>query len=193
MKKVVFVLSILMSSTFSCKEKPKEEEKKFISVLSLIEKQAAHIDTSLYPITKFVYTDSSHIDTFYIKREDFRAAAKDFLDIPDLSLPKVAKKYKEETMYDEMLNRVTITYSPIKDEEVEIKQQQLQVIPNIATGDQVNNIFIIKVINNRDGFLEKKMLWRMDKSFQVVTTTQEPGKPPVTITTKVTWNEDTDQ
>lgn len=193
MKKVVFVLSILMSFTFSCKEKPKEEEKKFISVLSLIEKQAAHIDTSLYPITQFVYTDSLHIDTTYIKREDFRAAAKDFLDIPDLSLPKVAKKYKEETMYDEMLNRVTITYSPIKDEEVEIKQQQLQVTPNIATGDQVNNIFITRVINNRDGFLEKKMLWRMDKSFQVVTTTQEPGKPPVTTTTKVTWNEDTDQ
>ena len=194
MKSYLFLLpGLLLVTLLSCKQKPKEEEKKFISVLSLIEKQVAHIDTSLYAITKVVYTDSLHCDTTYIKREDFRTVAKEFLDIPDLSEKKVAKKYKEETLYDEMLNRVVITYAPINDGDEEIKKQELHVTPNVATGDKVNNIIIKRVINNRDGYSQKDMLWQMDKSFQIVTTTRQPGQPEIITTTKVTWNEDSDQ
>ena len=177
----------------SCKQKEKTPDKKFISVLSLIDKQVQHIDTSLYAITKAVYTDTLHRDTSYIKREDFRFVAKEFLDIPDLSDPKISKNYQEETRFDELLNRVIITYTPVKDGDEEIKKQELQVTPNIATGDKVNNVMITRVINNRNGFLKKDMLWQMDKSFQIVTTTQDPGKPEVITTTKVSWNEDTYQ
>ena len=49
------------------------------------------------------------------------------------------------------------------------------------------------MINNRDGFLQKDMLWQIDKSFQVVTTTRQPGQPEKITTTKVTWNEDNNQ
>jgi hypothetical protein len=185
----ILLLSIILTIT-SCKQKEEKETNNFISVLSLIEKQVAHVDTSLYAITKVVYTDSLHSDTTYIPREDFRSVAKEFLDIPDLSAKKVAKLYKEETRYDELLNRVIITYTPVNADEVEIKKQELQVTPNIATGDKVNNVIINRVINNRDGFLKKDMLWQMDKSFQIVTTTQQPGQPEIIITTKVTWNED---
>jgi hypothetical protein len=185
----LLLLSIILL-TASCKQKKETEVKNFISVLSLIEKQVTHVDTSLYAITKVVYTDSLHSDTTYIRREDFRSVAKEFLDIPDLSAKKVAKLYKEETRYDELLNRVIITYTPVNAGEVEIKKQELQVTPNIATGDKVNNVLISRVINNRDGYLKKDMLWQMDKSFQIVTTTQQPGQPEIITTTKVTWNED---
>lgn len=187
---LVLAVAVFLSA---CKEKEKEDEKKFISVLSLIEKQVAHIDTSLYAITKYVIKDSLHIDTLYIPREEFRSVAKDFLEIPDLSAKKVAKHYKEETRYDELLNRVIISYIPINPEKEEIQKQEILVTPNIATGDKVNTILISRVINNRDSFLQKEMLWQMDKSFQVVTATQKPGQPEVIITTKVIWNEDDDQ
>ena len=193
MKPYLFFLWYLLLLTLSCKQKPKEEEKKFISVLSLIEKQVAHIDTSLYAITRVVYSDSLHTDTAYIRREDFRSAAKEFLDIPDLSEKKVAKQYMEETRYDELLNRVIITYKPINSDDGEIKKQEIQVTPDLTTGDKVNNIIINRVINNRDGFLQKDMLWQIDKSFQVVTTTRQPGQPEKITTTKVTWNEDNNQ
>ena len=193
MKTYLFFLWYLLLLTLSCKQKPKEEEKKFISVLSLIEKQVAHIDTSLYAITRVVYSDSLHSDTAYIRREDFRSVAKEFLDIPDLSEKKVAKQYMEETRYDELLNRVIITYKPINSDGGEIKKQEIQVTPDLTTGDKVNNIIINRVINNRDGFLQKDMLWQIDKSFQVVTTTRQPGQPEKITTTKVTWNEDNNQ
>lgn len=193
MKQYFQLVLALIVALSACKDKEKEDEKKFISVLSLIEKQVAHIDTSLYAITKYVIKDSLHIDTLYIPREEFRSVAKDFLEIPDLSAKKVATRYKEETRYDELLNRVIISYLPLNPEKEEIQKQELLVTPNIATGDKVNTILISRVINNRDGFLQKEMLWQMDKSFQVVTTTQKPGQPEIIITTKVIWNEDDDQ
>lgn len=186
---VLLIFSALIIVT-GCKSKDKEPPKNFISVLSLIEKQVAHIDTSLYSIVKVETRDSLHSDTSYIKREDFRAVAKEFLEIPDLSDPKVAKRYKEENRYDELLNRVIITYTPLKPEKEEIQKQEILVTPNVATGDKVNNIIIERVINTRDGFLEKKMLWQTDKSFLITTTSQKPGEPEIITTTRVTWNED---
>jgi len=175
----------------SCKHKKEEETKHFISVLSLIKKQVAHIDTSLYSIVKVVYTDSLHSDTTYIPREKFAEEAKDFLDIPDLSDKKVAKRYKEDpAVQDEMLNRVIITYLPIEPDKEEIKRQELLATPLPGQDARINNIIIVREINNRDSFLQKKMLWQFDKSFQIVTTTQKPGKPEISVTTKVTWNED---
>ncbi|MBK7562695.1 MAG: hypothetical protein IPQ06_05415 [Chitinophagaceae bacterium] len=194
MKTYVLLLFSFTVLVPACRQKKKVDNKKFISVLSLIKKQVAHVDTSLYSIMKVVYYDSLHSDTTYIPREEFEVAAADFLAIPDLSDQKVAKRYKEEpARYDELLNRVIITYTPLNPEREEIKSQELLVTPNVATGDKVNNIIILREISDRDSFLQKKMLWQMDRSFQVITTRQEPGKPEIIITTKVSWNEETDQ
>ena len=188
-----YLLSLFLSVsivTSSCKHKTEEESKNFISVLSLIKKQVAHVDSSLYSIMKVVYTDSLNIDTSYIPREQFAEVAKEFLDIPDLSDKKVAKRYKEEpAVHDEMMNRVIITYTPINPDKEEIKRQELLATPIPGEDARVNNIIIIREISNRDSFLQKKMLWQLDKSFQVVTTSQKPGKPEISTTTKVIWNE----
>ncbi|HQW44620.1 MAG: hypothetical protein IPP02_07325 [Chitinophagaceae bacterium] len=188
-----YLLSLFLSViiiTSSCKHKKEEESKNFISVLSLIKKQVAHVDSSLYSIMKVVYTDSLNIDTSYIPREQFAEVAKEFLDIPDLSDKKVAKRYKEEpAVHDEMMNRVIITYTPINPDKEEIKRQELLATPIPGEDARVNNIIIIREISNRDSFLQKKMLWQLDKSFQVVTTSQKPGKPEISTTTKVIWNE----
>jgi hypothetical protein len=189
MKKYIALIILFILSIQSCKSKKKEPEKKYVSVLSLIESQVAHVDTSLYSIIKIEQSDSLPPDTTYIPREEFRATAKDFLSIPDLSDKKVAKRYKEETMFDETINRVIITYTPENPSGEEIQKQELLITPNIATGDKVNNVIINRVISNRDSFMQKNMLWQMDKSFQVATILQKPGKPEKTTTVKVTWNE----
>ena len=193
MKNYVVLFLLFTGVIAACKSKKKEPEKKFVSVLSLIESQVAHVDTSLYSIIKVEQTDSLPEDTTYIPREEFRAAAKDFLSIPDLSDKKVARRYKEETLFDETINRVVITYTPENPAKEEIQKQELLVTPNTATGDKINNIIINRVISTRDSFMKQNMLWLMDKSFQVATTIQKPGKPEKTTTMKVTWNEGYDQ
>lgn len=195
MKKFFLLLVIYSAiSTTACKQKSKKEIKNFISVVSLIKKQVQHIDTSLYSIIKVVYFDSLHSDTSYIPREQFAVAAKDFLEIPDLSDPKIASRYKvDPVIQDEMLNRVIISYTPVNPDKEEVKKQELLATPIPGEEAKINNIIIIREISNRDSFLQKKMLWQINKSFQVVTTSQKPGMPEISITTKVTWNEDTNQ
>lgn len=186
-------ISFIIAST-ACRQKEKEVEKNYISVISLIRKQVAHIDTALYSIMKVVYIDSLHSDTTYIPREHFADVAKEFLDIPDLSDKKIAARYKEEpAIHDEMLNRVIITYTPVNPEKEEIKKQELLATPFPGEDARVNNIIIIREISTRDSFLQKKMLWQMDKSFQVVTISQKPGKSEIITTTKVSWNEGPNQ
>lgn len=190
MKKYVVVI-VGMFALLSCKSKKKFESKGFISIVSLIRKQVAHIDTSLYTIIRTVYADSTQIDSSFIPREQFANLAKDFLEIPDLSDPEVAARFKaEESIMDETINRVIITYVPIEPVKEEFKIQQLLGTPVIGEETALNNIIVTREISNRDSFVHKKMLWQMDRSFQVTTTRQKPGQPEVTTFTKVTWNED---
>ncbi|MGB3007861.1 MAG: hypothetical protein WBC06_15205 [Chitinophagaceae bacterium] len=190
--KHLILFSSLLLIAFSCKTKQKEEAKKYISVLSIIEKQVAHIDTSLYSIQKIIVTDSIHSDTTYIAREDFRTAAKDFLDIPDLSQQNVANRFKAETRFDSLIQRVIITYSPVNPKIEEIQKQELLVSQELMpdSTNKVTNIIIEKIKNNREGFWSQKMLWRTDKSFLIITTTQKPGEPEKITTVKVVWNEE---
>jgi hypothetical protein len=188
-KHPALVLALLALA--SCKEKEKTPDTAYISVPSLIRSQVAHVDTSLYSIEKYVVTDTLKPDTSYIPREGFRAEAKAFLDLPDLSDPRVAKRFREEpARYDESLDRVMITYLPKDSINEEFKSIELIISPNVATGDKVRNILVKRVIGNRDGFMQKNMIWIMDRSFQVTEISQEPGQPEKTTTTRVVWNED---
>ncbi len=187
------LLWVLIMILFSCIQTTKTGPR-FISVLSLIKAEVADVDTSLYPIVKTVTYDSTRTDTFYIPREEFAKEAADFLSIPDLGEKKVATRYREEpTRYDELLGRVIFRYVPLRPEKEEIKSQELLATPVPGQDAKINNIIIIREISNRDSFLQKKMLWQINKSFQVITTRQQPGKPEKTTVTKVTWNEPSEQ
>ncbi|HSU28010.1 MAG TPA: hypothetical protein VLJ68_06500 [Chitinophagaceae bacterium] len=183
-----YFLAFAVLLIFSCHKKQKKAEESFFPVLSYIKSQVAHIDTSIYPIQKIIIIDSTHSDTTDVRREEFRELAKDFLTLPDLAEKQYAKRFKEEKLYDASLNTVIINYSPLNAEKEEIQGEEVLIIPQ-APEDKVKNIIINTMINNRDGFLQKKMLWKIDESFQVTTISQKPGQPETTITLKVTWNE----
>lgn len=190
--KIVLALAILItlstSVIVSCKG---SHEKNFVSIPSLIEEQVAHVDTSLYSITKYVYkeTDTIPSDTFYIRREDFRNEADAFLQLPDLSLPQLAKRFQEESRYDDLLKRVILTYTPKNAKEEDWQKLEVMIAPEPATGDKVTTILANKVKNDRKGLLQEDLLWIMDKSFQVTRIAQLPGEESVTTTYKVIWNE----
>jgi hypothetical protein len=179
---------LLLITLTSCESTP---AKKYISIPSLIQEQVAHVDTSLYAITKYVYqgTDTLPSDTIYIPREEFKKAAADFLAILDLSIPSNARRFKEENRYDPLLERVILSYTPLKPNEEDWQKQEVMVKPDPATGDKVTTIIASKVQNNRNGLIQVEMLWLFDRSFQVTQTTQAPGKEPVITTYKVIWND----
>jgi hypothetical protein len=188
--KYCYLLLIFFPVFTSCKSKKKEPAKKYISVLSLIKSQVAHVDTSLYPIIRLDMKDSLHTDTTYIPREQFAALANDFLTIPDLADKKMAARYKEEVIYDQGYNRASIIYSPLDPKNEEVQLLQLIADPNEPADNNVKSIIIKKVIENRDSSVSKNLFWQMNNSFQIVTVSQKPGQPETTTVMKVTWNQD---
>jgi len=182
------IFAIFLVSIFSCKQKEKSKNEKFFPVLSYIQSQVADIDTSLHSIRKIVYIDSITTDTIYIHREQFREAAKDFLSIPDLSSSKYEDRYTEEKQFDETMNRVMLTYIPLKSGEEEIQRQEVLIKPD-PSGDKVTNIIINQVISTKDSSVQKRLLWKIDESFQVITIKQLKGQPETTSTVKVLWSE----
>jgi hypothetical protein len=174
----------------ACKSKPTEPGSSYISVRSLILNDVADVDTSLYPIVRITQTDSLPADTQFVHRESFRQIASDFLDIPDLSDPGVANRYHQDSArYDEQLGKVILTYRAAQPEKEETRLQEILIQPDPANGDKVTSIYIEREISNRDSLWKRKLLWKVNKSFQVVSVKQFPGQPEVTTITRVRWNE----
>jgi hypothetical protein len=179
---------ILFLTLCACKQKKQEDKSEsFFPVLSFLKSQVAHVDTSFYTIKKINYIDSAHTDTVYVKREEFRGLAKDFLDLPDLSDKKFKKIYTEEKLYDASLNRVILTYKPLDPDKQEIQKQEVLITPDEAAGDQVRSFIIDRIMVSKDSSVQKRMLWQADQSFQVTTISQKPGQPERIYTLKVTW------
>ena len=192
MKKISIFLFIFI--IVACKQKAKEktQAEAFFPVLSYIKSQVAHVDTSFYPIIKVSWLDSIHTDTTYIKREDFSKLAKDFLEIPDVSTTKYKDQYTEEKFYDASMNKVILTYRP-KDPGNAIIQRQEVLIDHDPQGDKVNNFIIDLTIATKDSSVEKKLLWQVDKNFNVYSSVQKPGQTETIRRFKVIWNENDDE
>jgi hypothetical protein len=86
------------------------------------------------------------------------------------------------------MNRVVLTYSPLKPEKEEIQDQEVLIKPDPA-GDKITNIIINRIINTKDSSVQKRLLWTVDESFQVITTKQLNCQPETTSTIKVVWGE----
>jgi hypothetical protein len=184
----VILAGIIVLFFIACKEKKPDTREKFFPAISYIKSQIAKVDTSLYSIMRLTFVDSVRIDTEYIKREDFKEAAKDFLSVPDIHDLKYRDRYTEENQFDETTGRVQMDYTPIAADKEEVQHQTVLIKPD-QPEDKVTTIIINTNNSNKDSSIEKKMLWKVDESFQVTTIKQYPGKPEITSTYKVTWNE----
>ena len=182
------ILTFLLLHYISCTPKEKDSKEKFFPVLSFIQSQVAEIDTSLYSIRQFLTVDSLRYDTIYIHREQFRDAARDFLSIPDLSSSKYEDRYIEDKQFDETMNRVILTYIPLKPENEEIQRQEVLIKPD-PSGDKITNVIINRVLNTKDSSIQKRLFWKVDESFQIITIKQLNGQPETTSTIKVVWGE----
>lgn len=189
MKKPYSAVLLLVLFYWSCRSRTAPEQ--YLSIPSLVESQVAHVDTSLYAITRYDFrgTDTVAFDTIYIPREAFREQAKPFLSIPDLSVAANARRFKEESRYDELLKRVIITYTPLHPEQEEVQKEEVMVAPDAAVGDKVTTLLTTRIKNDRNGLLQEELLWMIDNRFTIVRTRKLPGQEAEVITTKVIWND----
>ena len=183
-----FILLLLSTLFFACNRKEKEagQAGAFFPVHSYLQSQIKHIDTSLYNLRKIEQWDNKK-DTTVIPREQFRAAAADFLNIEDIASKKWRDDYTESRMYDDILKRAIFSYTP-NDEDAPILRQDVTIEPGAAGDDAVKTIFINRLEEKGDSSIQKKMLWEVGRRFQVVTTVSRTGSPDENRVLEVWWS-----
>jgi hypothetical protein len=131
-------------------------------------------------------TDSTY-DTVYVKRENFKKLAKDFLEVPDIS-KKFGGKYTEERMMNNELGLVVFIATP-KNEDLEVRRQEVRILPN-PPEDQIKSVYIETFQTNKDSSVIKRMTWDTDRKFQVITIVENKNGDEKTSVMDVIWNED---
>lgn len=185
------LLGLLLIFICGCRNPDKEESgaSGYFPVLSYLQSQVRHVDTSLYSIIK-ISKRAGIADTAYLRREDFRAAAQDFLSVPDIASKKLQKRYAETRLYDEDLKKVVLTYEPKDKEDAEgITRQDVLIEPGDAAGDRVQTIYIETLLNGGDSTVQQRLTWNVDKSFRVIRMVTKKNNPETVHTTEVTWSE----
>lgn len=185
----LFCFLFLVSTVIACKHKSRAagDAADFFPVVSYLRSQIRHIDTSLYSLTQ-ITTHNGSTDTAYLRREDFSAAAQDFLSLPDLNNDDLRSKYAETKLYDEDLKKVVLSYAPKDGNDFDqITRQDVLIEPGDETADQVQTIYIETLLNKGDSAVQKKLTWNVAKGFQVIRVVTRPGTPEVVQTTDVSW------
>jgi hypothetical protein len=184
--KTNFPFAVLLCSAFiyfGCKQKKND----VFPVLDFIKAQVANVDTSVYSIIKLVPKTDSTYDTTYVKREEFKQLAKDFLETPDIS-KTFGGKYTEERMMNNDLGLAVFIATP-KDEDLEVRRQEVRIEPD-PPNDKIKSIYIEKMKNDKDSSVTKRMTWYADRKFQIVTITQRPNSEEKTSVMEVVWNQE---
>ena len=167
---------------FSCKQKKND----VFPAIEFIKGQIANVDTSVYRILKLVPVTDSTYDTTYVKREDFKNLAKDFLETPDIS-KEFGGKYTEERMMNNELGLAVFIATP-KDDDLEVRRQEVRILPD-PPNDKIKSIYIERLNDNKDSSVLKRMTWYTDRKFQVITITQKKNEEEKTSVVQVEWND----
>lgn len=185
MKKILSLSILYATLLYSCTSPKKSNEEIPISALTIIKGQLNQLDTSLFQFTKLETTDGK-TDTAYIKREEVRKLADDFLSLPDIAQSGYTDKYTEERLIDNMQHTLSIT-ATAKNETLEI-QKQIIIVPldQYASGT-VQSIYIDRYMETSEGSLQQKLFWEIDKYFQIASIYQPDNGPEKTLILKVFW------
>ena len=185
MKKIFGPLVLVFTLLIACKQKKKSSKEPAISAISIIKGQLNQLDTSLFQITKLETTDGK-TDTAFVKREEVRGLAKDFLSLPDITQNDYAGNYTEERLIDETQNVLSIT-ATAKNDKPEIQKQMIIVPLDKFAAGNVQSIYIDRIVQAKDSLLQQKLFWEIDKYFQVGNIIQKGILPEKTLVLKVTW------
>jgi hypothetical protein len=170
---------------FGCRDKKRDSEKSYFSVVEFLQSEARQMDTAHYTILK-IETADGRTDTTTIPAKDFRKYANDFLSLPDISSDNRHKDYEETNVYDEDLKSVLLTYMPKNDKE-QIRRETVILTPNEVGPSDVKTILVNRIIPGKNETVEKELTWHVDHRFQVVTKTTRGNEPEKISTMVITW------
>ena len=185
---IAFAFLLLACNNESDKNKSDDTggEVSFFPTASFFAGQVKMIDSLQLPVLKFV-TRNGHTDTTQISTRELGIMAADFLQT-DLSDPELRKSYKEESFADQSISSITLTYST-KNRDLPVQRMDVLINPDPVMNDKVRSIYIEKLEKHGDTSVLKKMYWKTDKHFLVISSAKAANDTPVITQLRVQWDQ----
>ncbi|MBE7171933.1 MAG: hypothetical protein INR73_15195 [Williamsia sp.] len=185
MRQLLVPFFLILLLLHACQNGPENKgAANFFPVVSFIEGQVHHVD-SLQPTIQKLTTVNNQTDTFPIETGAFDSLSKEFTT-PDINDPALSKYYKENSFADQTIASVTLTYAATNKD---LPLQRLDVIihPDPVANDRVQSIYMERGTQVKDTLVLKKLYWRTDRNFQIITAKQA-GAWSASSVVKVVWN-----
>lgn len=181
----LFLFSCNSGEQEQAKQIRKETQEEVFPVGLFFREQINRVDSLKLPTVKMT-SIRGKTSTEAISIEEFRLLAEEFVQ-SDISDSTVKNAYKESSFADQSIPSVTLTYST-PDSSKEIQRLDIIIRPDPVQNDQVSSVYIEKHVRLKDTSVLKKMYWKANENFQVITSKKIPaGKESITQV-KVSWN-----
>jgi hypothetical protein len=184
------VVGLIGLSLIACKSKKKKQfnENDFFPVAIYLKGQAAAMDSSFATIMAIQKQEGGQPDTTYIKREEFKHYAKEFLELPDISSPKLRNDYTVTNMYDDLLGGYVFTYTT-DEKDNPIKKEDVILEPGEDGQNKIKTVNVDWWSSKGDSTIQKNMLWEANKRFLIITKVTTGNQPEKIRTLEVKWND----
>jgi hypothetical protein len=157
---------------------------KYFPVMDFLKSQIAAVDS--LPVGLMRYrTTSSLSDSGYIQREEFRKLAAEFVPAA-LNDSTFKKEFKETSFVDQSTGSATFFYSTANSA-IDLKRVDV-LTEKTDTYDKVKSIYLEKSWSKGDSLITKKLFWKPERSFQVITQVSKTSGDPETELIKVVWD-----
>lgn len=145
------------------------------------------VDSLPIAITRYTI-QNGHTDSAFISPAEFNNLAKQFL-VTEFRDGSFEKKYQESSFMDKTTQSVTFTYStPDRDQALQRVDVLAAPGPSHNGANQVRSIYLEKIFTSGDTLTLRKMFWKANQHFQIITRTTVHGKPLADKQVKVVWD-----
>jgi hypothetical protein len=192
--KLRVITAIVLAAALACNQpgpKPQAQESgkaadssEYIPVRDYILSQIASIDSLPVGILKRE-TIGSKTDSSFISPEEFRKLAQEFLPA-ELEKDAFKRMFSETSFMDQTTESLAFTYQA-KDASSSVKRVDVLAAPSLEL-DKIKSIYMEKAFMRNDTAFTQKMLWKVGKSFSIISTSTAAEQGPGLKQLKVIWD-----
>lgn len=159
----------------------KEPDGPYYPALSVIRTDLQTLDSLPVAVTRY-REDGSKADTSIVEKDEFGRMALEAFG-PDISLPPLSRKYREEVFMDRTLGRVVIRYAT-EDPDASIRLLEVTLDPD---SEKVRSVYLEKTDAVGDTVRTSKSIWNVGRQFQTSVIRRSGVTPLPTLKERFVW------
>jgi hypothetical protein len=157
---------------------------RYFPVMAFLKSEIEYVDSLPVGIKKFTVI-GNHQDSGYIQLKEFHKLAGEFLSA-ELNDSAFARDFTETSFFDQSSNTATFLY---KARDENLLTRRIDVITmKTDVYDEVKSIYIEKDVRSGDSLINKKLMWRPKKNFQVISAATDSKGNMGSQLIKVVWD-----